>query len=335
MPFDFSKTNMSLETINKYFESQGIELTSDEKKQINTIFQASDTWDDEQKAKGSDGVLNATEAALFVTKLASFSQKIKDGVNNLIKGLGLEFKPVRKEIEATPVDATRVTNTEKEVLENISNNKKSVDAIEALSKTRNINNSMHYSKASILEIALDQAIRRMPEVKNLKTAPERINKVKTKYPYAYKKALEKANYVTDMVMKNCKKYEIADLMPVVTAMLGYESGGFVFLPKVMVHGKSQFKGVMQVSKGMIKDIYNDTSSSDVKFVQELKSKYKTPEKLYDKIQSNVELGLQVGILVFKLKLRLANGNVARGVKNYCGDQYKYDYPLKVPTTVTV
>ena len=116
MPFDFSNTKMNLEGINKYFESQGIKLTDSEQQQINTIFQASDTWDDEQKAKGCDGVLNATEAALFVTKLASFSQKIKGGVNNLIEGLGLEFKPVRKEIEATPVDATRVTNTEKEVI---------------------------------------------------------------------------------------------------------------------------------------------------------------------------------------------------------------------------
>ena len=175
----------------------------------------------------------------------------------------------------------------------------------------------------------------MPEVKKIEDPSARIKKVKTKYPQAYKRALEKANYVTDMVMKNCKKYEIADLAPVITTMLGVETGGFNFSSRVMVNEESQHKGVMQTDLKIIESLYNDKTSSDVKFVQELKSKYKTPEALYKAIQSDVELGLQVGILAFKLKLRGTNGNVAKGVKNYCGNQYKYDYPLKTPRTVTV
>ena len=140
-----------------------------------------------------------------------------------------------------------------------------------------------------------------------------------------------------MVIKNCKKYEVSDLTPVVTTMLGVETGGFVFSAKNLnKKGKPGCpKGSMQTDLDAINTLYNDNKSSDVKFVKELKSKYKTPGALYTAIQSDVELGLQVGILVFKAKIRGAGGNVAKGVKSYCGNQYKYDYSLKTPNTVTV
>lgn len=178
MPFDFSNTKMNLEGINKYLESQGIKLTDSEKKQMNTIFQESDTWNDEQKANGSDGVLNATESALFVTKMASFSQKIKDGVNNLIKGLGLEFKPVRKEIEATSADATRVNNPVKDLIENISNNNGSVHKADKLTRFNTriaTNTSMTLKNPAVFDKevfsqALNSLLKNNSKMKNMGSA---------------------------------------------------------------------------------------------------------------------------------------------------------------------
>lgn len=108
MTFNFSKTNMSLETINKYLESQGIELTSDEKKQINTIFQESDTWNAVERSEGKDGILNSIEASTFSLKINNALPKLKAKIDSLIENLGLKFEATKREIEVAPPVSTRV-----------------------------------------------------------------------------------------------------------------------------------------------------------------------------------------------------------------------------------
>lgn len=112
MTFNFSKTNMSLETINKYLESQGIELTSDEKKQINTIFQESDTWNDVERNEGKDGILNSIEASTFSLKINNALPKLKAKIDSLIENLELKFEAPKRENEVAQPVSTRVETIE-------------------------------------------------------------------------------------------------------------------------------------------------------------------------------------------------------------------------------
>lgn len=324
MGFDFAGIKTNLEGINKYLESNGIKLSDEESQQLVSIFNKVDTSVYKEGEQGyNDGQLDIQEENEFKKQIESILPKIADKTNAFFSGIRDKFlnNVANKYMEAT-TDATRVDNS-------------NTVTVQKLYTSKVVNDKMNYSRNDILNIAVDQVIKRMPELKNINPASKRINIAKQKYPQAYNKALAKANAVTDMVMKNCSKYEVADLTPIVTTMLGVETGGFNFSSKVMKNPKSQFKGVMQTNLDAIKSLYNDSKSSDAKFVKELKAKYKTPNALYTAIQTDVELGLQVGILVFKAKIRGAGGNVAQGVRNYCGNQYKYDYPLKTPNVVTV
>ena len=136
MTFNFSKTNMSLETINKYLESQGIELTSDEKKQINTIFQESDTWNAVERSEGKDGILNSIEASTFSLKINNALPKLKTKINSLIENLGLKFEAPEREIEAAPRDNTRVDISNYETVQetNVINEEKVTDKKELILK---------------------------------------------------------------------------------------------------------------------------------------------------------------------------------------------------------
>lgn len=350
MGFDFTGIKANLEGIKKYLNANGVNLSANESKQLESIFTQTDIDKNLHANCESDkgnNLIDHSEVPFFINlletklpniaeKTASFFVDLNDSVNEgfqklLDEGERHIKKLEKKALEAQP-DAIKSTKPNY-----IPEKKKSNKAIiaKASVSAKVTNNKMNYSRSDILEIAVDQAIKRMPELKHINPASKRIDIAKRKYPQAYNKALKKANTVTDMVIKNCKKYDVSDLTPVIMTMLGVETGGFNFSSRVMTNPKSQFKGVMQTNLDAIKALYNDNKSRDVKFVKELKSKYKTPAALYTAIQSDVELGLQVGILFLKTKIRGAGGNVARGVKSYCGDQYKYDYPLEVPSTVTL
>ncbi len=325
MRFDFTGIKTNLEGINKYLESNGIKLSDDESQQLVSIFNKVDTSIYKEGEQGyNDGKLDLAEENEFKKQIASLLPKIADKTNAFFSGIRDKYlNSVAKKYMEAKTDATRVDESNIATVEKV------------YVSTKVTNNKMNYSRSDILEIAVDQAIKRMPELKHINPASKRIDIAKRKYPQAYNKALNKANTVTDMVIKNCNKYDVSDLTPVIMTMLGVETGGFNFSSRVMKNPKSQFKGVMQTNLDAINALYNDNKSRDVKFVKELKSKYKTPSALYTAIQSDVELGLQVGILFLKTKIRGAGGNVARGVKSYCGNQYKYDYSLKTPSTVTV
>ena len=173
----------------------------------------------------------------------------------------------------------------------------------------------------------------MPALKKIKSAKERIKIARQKYPQIMEKASRQASYVTEIVISNCSKYDVENLSPLIIDMLGNETGGYVFTDKVLKNPKSQFKGVMQTGPAALKGLYADKTSSDAKYIKELKKKYPTTDKLYKAIQTDVELGLQVGILVFKMILRSKQGNVKNSLKQYCGNQYSYNYDAKIPTTL--
>ena len=51
--------------------------------------------------------------------------------------------------------------------------------------------------------------------------------------------------------------------------------------------------------------------------------------MYKAIQSDVGLGIEMGILTFKIKLSYARGNVSKAQSEYCVGQYTCDL-LDVP-----
>ena len=88
MSFNFSNIKANLEGINKYLESNGIKLSTDETKQLESIFtQADKSVYAEGSKKYNDGELDAMEQMNFKlpSKLAKIGNKIKEffkGVND-------------------------------------------------------------------------------------------------------------------------------------------------------------------------------------------------------------------------------------------------------------
>ena len=63
-------------------------------------------------------------------------------------------------------------------------------------------------------------------------------------------------------------------------------------------------------------------AADDERINELKKKYPTVDALYQAIQSDVSLGLEVGIMAFKGKLSRAKGYTGKAVSQYCAGQYR-------------
>ena len=132
---------------------------------------------------------------------------------------------------------------------------------------------------------------------------------------------------------------------ITAAILRKETGGYQFTDKVMVHGESKYKGVMQVDLTTIECMYanyNDWKTkgkqltaheyavsydhkhfaSDDARIAELKKLYPTPEDLHLAIQKDVSLGVEVGIMAYKGKLSKHKGNTRKALAEYCGSQYR-------------
>ena len=151
---------------------------------------------------------------------------------------------------------------------------------------------------------------------------------------------EDAKYIANMVCDLSDKYGIDS--EIIVNILKKESGGFVFTSKTMDPKAKTHKGVMQVDEVLVKTIYAKTDDStntklaekdrriandhkyfeqDQKRIDELKEKYPTSKALYDAIKSDVALGVEIGIMVYKSKLRLTKGDTIQAVKKYCGNNY--------------
>ena len=116
MIFDSSQ-KLTLESINKYLETQGVNLSEQDKKQVASIFEESDKLDDKK------GELSTFEAMKFSNLIEKVLPKIREKIDTFINELGLTFKPARRPIAEEKADATRVANPQKDLLTNVSNEK--------------------------------------------------------------------------------------------------------------------------------------------------------------------------------------------------------------------
>ena len=116
MIFDSSQ-KLTIESINKYLETQGVNLSEQDKKQVASIFAESDNLDNKK------GELNTFEAMNFSNLIEKVLPNIREKIDNFINELGLAFKPERRPIAEEKADATRVANPQKDLLTNVSNEK--------------------------------------------------------------------------------------------------------------------------------------------------------------------------------------------------------------------
>ncbi|MDE6137903.1 MAG: hypothetical protein K2F57_00365, partial [Candidatus Gastranaerophilales bacterium] len=144
--------------------------------------------------------------------------------------------------------------------------------------------------------------------------------------------LKRADKITKMVIEKCQKYDIEVIAPVVAEMLGNESGGYNFTEDVMKNPGGNYKGVMQVDFKTCQCIYSEGGkinaawhkahfSQDDARINEMKKKFPTAKALYQAIQNDVELGLEVGIIALKAKIHEAGNSVEEGIKKYTGGNY--------------
>ena len=145
--------------------------------------------------------------------------------------------------------------------------------------------------------------------------------------------------ITNMICKLSDNYGID---PEITAtILAHETGGFVFTPNVMSK-RENYKGVSQVDYTTVEVLYasyndrNDKSLTpheravayshrhcvqDEARINEIKSLYKKPKDLWKALEKDVALGLEVGIMAFKMKLNASKGDTKGALSGYCAGQY--------------
>ena len=111
MIFDSSQ-KLTLESINKYLETQGVNLSEQDKKQVASIFAKSDNLDDKK------GELNTFEAMNFSNLIEKVLPNIREKIDNFIHELGLEFKQERRPIQEAKQDAIQSPINEAQKVEN-------------------------------------------------------------------------------------------------------------------------------------------------------------------------------------------------------------------------
>ncbi len=84
---DFSQVKFDLASVTKHFESKGVELTSENKAQLNTIFEQCDVYDDTNNQEAPDGYLSGKEVANFMNFVAKSLPSIKEHFDNFVDGL--------------------------------------------------------------------------------------------------------------------------------------------------------------------------------------------------------------------------------------------------------
>lgn len=233
-----------------------------------------------------------------------------------------------KNVNHKDYDKIKDINELNKYIDNIVNNiiKKEVK-IAKLDSIDPIKRDPQYNR--IYGIVDNQLVKRIPKnnhggfYKNISELPE---KLQAQY-------IEKAENVTKMVIDKCRKYDVECIAPVIAQVLAIESGGYTFTPKVMSDNEN-YKGVMQVNflscQAILSSGKNASNwhkahlSRDDARINEIKKKYPTPQRLFDAIQTDVNLGFEVGIIILKAKIHEANNSVAGGIAGYCGNNYKCD-----------
>ena len=88
MGFDFTGIKTNLEGIKKYLNANGVNLSANESKQLESIFSKVDTSVHKEGEQGyNDGKLDFLEENEFKKQIASFLPKIADKTNAFFSGI--------------------------------------------------------------------------------------------------------------------------------------------------------------------------------------------------------------------------------------------------------
>ncbi len=256
---------------------------------------------------------------------------------------GLDIEDVKSKICSPLISRAKVLN-----INNVTHKQyQEINSIENLDKF--INNTIAQIEAEEIRIAKDDSIepiKRNPQYKCVYNLVDNqlVKRITTKKAGGYSKIsdlpksmqaeyIKRAEKISKMVLEKCQKYDIEPLAPAVAEMLAIETGGYNFTPSVMVNPGKSYKGVMQVDFKTCQCIYAEGSRTIVEWhkahfsqddtrINELKKKYHNAEALYEAIQTDVELGLEVGIIALKAKIHEANNSVKGGISKYCNGGYE-------------
>ena len=207
-------------------------------------------------------------------------------------------------------------------------------------KSKNDSSKKTLNVSNIRKQTSDVALKRA--IKGINTKYEKLTEMKDLNQRENVQKLAKREI--ERVVQKCQKYNMLELAPIIAFRLGEETGGYVYpgesKEKKSLHSPDgTYFGSMQVDNTVLECIYGENSknkrikydyehyySNDEKFINIIKKQYPTIQKLKDAMKTDVDLGLEIGILYFRSRLRFAKGNVNAAHEKYCGRSI----PSKVP-----
>lgn len=86
---DFSDVKFNLASVTQYFENHGVELSAENKSQLNTIFESCDTYNEADNQDGADGFISKHEVSSFMNMISTVMPFVKEQINNFVES----FKP--------------------------------------------------------------------------------------------------------------------------------------------------------------------------------------------------------------------------------------------------
>lgn len=280
---NFFKPNIDLAGINNYLTSSGIELTEAEATKLNTIFEASDVYDEHNKNQ-RDGKLNFLEARNFIEKMAKELPKLKDKISEFIS-------QKRKEQLDAMADDMLKAKADALVQKN--------DAIQ-VRKPEILENNFIVKKANKEEVR-KQIIEAMKTVKKSELSDEDLE------------------YWSEVITNISNTAKIPSAF--VTAIVARECGFKRNVKSSTGSGPMQVTGIttqdmysnlnggrLNLYKKLDGDLINNIlykKDEEGNFVKNAKGQYVNKftnyKNLRDTCAKDDELGLQVGILCFKMK----------------------------------
>lgn len=145
--------------------------------------------------------------------------------------------------------------------------------------------------------------------------------------------------ITNMICQLSENYGLDPEL--IAPLLGTETGGFVFDKKIM-QSNNGYHGVMQVDYTTIETLYADDYNPKKKYknrhasnvsydhihckhdqvrIDELKKIYKTEQDLWNAIGKDVSLGVEIGIMAYKMKLHIKKGDTKAAFSAYSAGNY--------------
>ena len=128
------------------------------------------------------------------------------------------------------------------------------------------------------------------------------------------------NKVADYIVKISREYGVD---PVQIACIAKQETHFT------ENRNGEFgKGMMQITSITTKDMYQRPQFFHKK-LKEITSKYKNYKELYKALQTNPQLNMRVGVILYQARLNEAKGNIRTALINYNGSPIRYKYASDV------